>query len=82
MKPGLSGIGSIYFRNEEDLLDKNVDPIEYYIEFIAPAKAELEIWFSKNNTLKNYFKMIIATVIVILFPNLNILVVFKKTFLI
>ena len=78
MKPGLSGIGSIYFRNEEDLLDKNVDPIEYYIEFIAPAKAELEIWFSKNNTLKNYFKMILATILVIIFPNLDILKLFFK----
>ena len=78
MKPGLSGLGSIYFRNEEELLDSSVNAIHYYVEVIAPAKADLEVWFSQNNTVKNYFKLIIATVIVILFPRVDILEFFFK----
>ena len=78
MKPGLSGLGSIYFRNEEELLDSSVNAIDYYVEVIAPAKANLEVWFSQNNTLQNYFKLIIATVIIILFPRVDILKLFFK----
>ena len=73
MKPGLSGIGSIYFRNEEELLDNSVNAIKYYAEFIAPAKANLEIWFTQNSNFKNYIKLIIATILVIIFPRLDIL---------
>jgi lipopolysaccharide/colanic/teichoic acid biosynthesis glycosyltransferase len=78
IKPGLSGLGSILFRNEEELLNENVDPIKFYVDVIAPEKAKVEIWFSKNNTLKNYLKIIIATLVIVIFPKVNILKIFFK----
>ena len=55
IKPGLSGIGSIYFRNEEDYLTTSEDPEEIYKNIIAPYKGKLEIWYSENVNLKLFF---------------------------
>ena len=54
VQPGLSGLGSILFRNEEKLLDKKNDRHKFYQEQIAPYKASLEIWFVKNNSISLY----------------------------
>ena len=50
IKPGLTGIGSIIFRDEESIISaiKNEDPHEFYKRVIAPYKGELEIWYQKN----------------------------------
>jgi lipopolysaccharide/colanic/teichoic acid biosynthesis glycosyltransferase len=71
MKPGLSGIGSIIFRDEEGMLDRNDDSKEFYENAIVRYKAELEIWFFHNNSAANYFKLIILTVWVVIFPHSN-----------
>ena len=65
--PGLSGIGSVVFRNEEGLLD-NVggDRDAFHDTVIAPYKGELEVWFSQHRNLKNYFKLIWLTVKVVI----------------
>jgi len=44
VRPGLSGVGSIVFRDEEELLSKESDPIEFYEKTISPHKAYLEKW--------------------------------------
>jgi len=61
--PGLSGIGSVAFRNEEALLD-NVDGDRnaFHDTVIAPYKGALELWFVQHRNLKNYFKLIYLTV--------------------
>ena len=65
--PGLSGIGSVVFRNEEGLLD-NVggDRDAFHDTVIAPYKGELEVWFSQHRNLKIYFKLIWLTVKVVI----------------
>lgn len=78
VKPGLSGIGSIVFRNEEDILDNpNIDRMKFYDDIIAPYKGELEQWYVKNNSLYSYFMLIILTVWVVIFSNSS---VFNKVF--
>lgn len=72
VKPGLTGIGSIIFRDEERLLDGHKDPVGFYNENIMPHKIDLEIWFIKNNTLWLYIKIIVITGWVIFFPSKNI----------
>lgn len=49
-KPGITGIGSIIFRDEEKLISENGadDPHGYYGRVIAPYKGELEMWYQKN----------------------------------
>lgn len=69
VRPGLSGIGSIVFRDEENLLNKHVDPLEYYKSAIAPYKGSLEVWYVRNRSLSVYFKAIFTTIWVVLFPK-------------
>lgn len=69
VRPGLSGIGSIVFRDEERLLSGQEDPKSYYESEIAPYKAELEVWFVKNRSLWLYFKCIFTTLLVVMKPS-------------
>ena len=78
-KPGLSGIGSIIFRNEEMLLSKTQDPVSFWKNTIAPYKGELELWYSKNISIFKYILLIFLTISVILFPKTkNLVFVFFK----
>jgi lipopolysaccharide/colanic/teichoic acid biosynthesis glycosyltransferase len=69
-KPGLSGIGSIIFRDEEKLLtETTMDKSEYYAQFISPYKGELELWYQKNLSFKTDVLLIFLTVWVIVSPE-------------
>ncbi|AEF85240.1 sugar transferase [Treponema primitia ZAS-2] len=65
-KPGLTGMGSIIFRNEEEILQKFEDKKNFHQNVIIPYKALLESWYIDKRNLVNYFKIIIITVIVVL----------------
>jgi len=70
VKPGLSGIGSVVFRNEEEILDEATgDRLKYYDEVIAPYKGKLEEWFVEHRNLYTYFMLIFLTIWVVLFPK-------------
>jgi len=76
VKPGLSGIGSIIFRNEEILLSNSAIPLhEYYKKYISPYKGELEIWYQQKISFFTDFMIIFLTVWVVLFPKSDL--VFK-----
>ena len=66
VKPGLSGIGSIVFRDEEKLINNPLVAKEVYHNEIAPYKGTLEMWYSENNNLTTYFKLIFLTILVII----------------
>lgn len=67
--PGLSGIGSIVFRNEEEILQNFEDKKSFHQKVIAPYKAELEVWYVQHKSLGLYFKLIFMTVEAVLHPN-------------
>lgn len=69
IRPGLSGIGSIVFRDEESIFAKVDNPIEFDEKIITPYKGKLEVWYVKNRNIKKYFELIIITAIVVLFPD-------------
>lgn len=70
--PGLSGVGSIIFRDEEEVLHNSQDPDQTYKDLIAPKKAILEKWYIKNASIYLYFKLIFLTIFVVLFPKIDI----------
>jgi lipopolysaccharide/colanic/teichoic acid biosynthesis glycosyltransferase len=72
VRPGLSGIGSIIFRDEESLLHDANDPVIFYDAVIAPYKGEVEKWYIDNQSSTNYFLIIFVTVWVVLFPESRI----------
>jgi lipopolysaccharide/colanic/teichoic acid biosynthesis glycosyltransferase len=73
VKPGLTGIGSIVFRDEERILSaSSLPPKECYRQFIAPYKGELELWYQQNAGFILDLKLIALTALVILRPGLDV----------
>jgi lipopolysaccharide/colanic/teichoic acid biosynthesis glycosyltransferase len=75
-KPGLTGIGSIVFRDEEELItrvqNEGGDTWDYYKNVIYPHKGKLEKWYQQNQSLRTDIKIVFITAWVILFPESKI----------
>lgn len=71
-RPGLSGIGPIVFRYEEEILQQfktHEERDEFYKNVITPYKGQLEVWYSENRSVGMYFRLIFMTVEVVLNPS-------------
>jgi lipopolysaccharide/colanic/teichoic acid biosynthesis glycosyltransferase len=72
-KPGVTGIGSIIYRDEEKLMSETRMPVkEFYAEVIAPHKGALELWYQENISFLTDLKIIFLTAWVIFFPSSNL----------
>ena len=69
VKPGLSGIGSIVFRNEEEMLENNKNPDIFYDEILMLFKGKLESWFVSKKSIKIYILLIVLSIWKILYPR-------------
>lgn len=69
MTPGLSGIGSIVFRDEEYYISQAKDPMVFLRSVIQPFKGDLEVWYHQNRNLWVDFLIIFLTAWVVLFPK-------------
>ena len=69
VRPGLSGVGSIIFRGEEELMHGATASVDFYGNIIAPYKGALEEWFVANKGLYIYFLAIFMTVWAVLIPS-------------
>ena len=74
VKPGLTGIGSIIFRDEESIISavKDEDPHDFYKRVIAPYKGKLEMWYQDHNSFFLDLQLIFLTAWVILSPTSNL----------
>ena len=73
VRPGITGIGSIVFRDEEKLISETkLDPHTYYKEFIAPYKGALEIWYQKNASISTDTLIMFLTAWQIIAPKSNL----------
>ena len=68
--PGITGIGSIIFRDKEKWIsnapgDKHI----FYKEHIAPYKGELEIWYQNNLSFYTDFMLLFLTAWSIIAPE-------------
>ena len=68
VKPGITGIGSLVFRDEEKLISAAADPAAMY-QTISPFKGSLEMWYQKNASTYTDFMIIFLTAWSIPFPN-------------
>jgi len=73
VKPGLTGMGSIIFRDEEKFLEGKKNPKKFYDECIIPYKNKIELWYIKNQSIITYFKIIFVTAWVIIFSKSRII---------
>jgi lipopolysaccharide/colanic/teichoic acid biosynthesis glycosyltransferase len=73
VRPGITGIASLIFRDEEGIIHKNNpdDPKSYYENIILPHKAELEDWYRKNLSIRTDGLIIILTLVSIFLPRHN-----------
>ncbi len=70
VKPGITGIGSIVFRDEELLISQSKEePHAFTKRVIAPYKGELELWYQKNASIWTDIKIILLTAWAIFFPK-------------
>ena len=72
VRPGLTGIGSIIFRDEESLISlaaENENPHDYYKRVIAPYKGDLEIWYHSHRSVFLDSQLIFMTAWAIVYPE-------------
>ena len=72
VRPGLTGIGSIIFRDEESLISAasvNENPHDFYKRVIAPYKGELEMWYQEKRSLILDVQLIFMTAWTIIVPE-------------
>jgi len=71
VKPGITGIGSLIFRDEELVVSSATDrdPVEFYQNVIAPYKGELELWYRENQSFYVDFMIIVLTALAIVYPK-------------
>lgn len=62
VKPGITDLASIEFRNENEILSKQEKPEKYYIEVVMPEKLRLNLMYLENKTLVGDVKIIINTI--------------------
>lgn len=63
VKPGITGLDSLKFSNEEELMANAANPEEYYIKEIMPKKLNLSLDYIKSQNLKTDFGLLIDTMI-------------------
>lgn len=68
--PGLTGIGSIVFRDEELVITQSkLPPQETYRTLILPYKGALEIWYQQHRSFYTDFMILFLTAWYIVFPK-------------
>lgn len=66
VRPGISDLASIAFRNESELLSEQADSDKYYINVIMPKKLQINLDYLKDRTLMKDVGVIIKTFLAII----------------
>jgi lipopolysaccharide/colanic/teichoic acid biosynthesis glycosyltransferase len=68
--PGLTGIGSIIFRDEELIITQSkLPPHETYKQLISPHKGALELWYQQHQNFYTDFMILFLTFWCVFFPG-------------
>lgn len=63
LKPGITGPASLKYRNEEELLAEQEDPLKYNDEVLFPDKVKINLEYLDDWSFRNDIKIIIYTVL-------------------
>lgn len=61
VRPGITSLASIRYRNENEILAKAEDPDKAYVEQIMPDKIAIDLEYVENASLTNDIKLIFKT---------------------
>jgi lipopolysaccharide/colanic/teichoic acid biosynthesis glycosyltransferase len=64
LKPGVTGLASLKYRNEEQILSQQTHPQHYNDEVIWPDKVRINKWYAENRTISMDLQILFYT----LFP--------------
>lgn len=67
LKPGITGLASLKYRNEEHILSQQTHPQLYNDEVIWPDKVRINKWYAENRSLIMDLKIIFYTLVPIPF---------------
>jgi len=74
LTPGLTGLGSLIFRDEEGILSRSPLGFDHtHDKVITPYKGDLEVWYYHHRSVGNYFKIIFLTALGIIRKDLSVL---------
>jgi lipopolysaccharide/colanic/teichoic acid biosynthesis glycosyltransferase len=80
VRPGLSGIGSIVFRDEETILSHSPKGYQRcFAEDITPYKGALELWYIQHQSIGLDLLLILLTLGAVLLPDSKLHFKFLKT---
>lgn len=65
LRPGITGLASIRYRNENDLLSASTDPNRTYIEEVMPAKLALDLEYIPRACVSYDIKLILETLVTV-----------------
>jgi len=69
VRPGVTGIGSLLFRDEEEIFRKSSNAVLLDDNVITPYKGELEEWYVTNQSFYLYLKILFLTVYSVILPK-------------
>ncbi len=62
VRPGITDLASLKFRNENALLEGKPDPIRYYVEEIMPVKLDIGLKYIQQRSLALDLRIIVMTI--------------------
>ena len=73
VRPGITAIGSVVFRDEAQIIsqvkDEGQDPAEFKSKVIFPYKGKVEMWYNENQSFLVDFKILLLTAWTLVFPT-------------
>lgn len=69
VRPGVTGIGSLLFRDEEEIFRKSSNAVLLDDNVITPYKGKLEEWYITNQSFYLYLKILFLTVYSVILPK-------------
>ncbi len=70
VRPGITGIGSVIFRDEEKMVtDADMDPREFYRQYIFPYKGAVEMWYQRHQSFYTDFMILVLTALALFVPE-------------
>ncbi len=61
VRPGLTGLDSLTYPDEQSILDKQVDPQAYYDEVLWPAKVAINVVYVKTRSMHLDISILLRT---------------------
>lgn len=78
VRPGITDIASLTYRNEEEVLGGRENPEDYYVHVLLPEKIRLAKEYGRNASAPYDLKLILLTIFSVVYPKENIVNLIEK----